>query len=124
MKRILSVIFVVLLLVPAISWLSGINFEINENRTKISPPKIDIGNLLDKQFYTTFDGYFNDNFNMRGLFIYTKNWLDYNVWQTLPSFKRTVGYMSDVRSGTTLKRHVMRRQQLSSCFFNCMRLKK
>lgn len=110
MKYFLSLIFVVLLLIPSLSWLSGFDYIIFENRTRSGPPKISGRALLDQQFYRRFDSYFNDNFNMRGVFIFTKNWLDYYAWRTLPSYKLFLG-----RNGWIYERRSIRDYVKEAC---------
>ncbi len=91
MRNLLIILFIVLLLIPAAGWIAGFDYELDENRTRIQSPDVNMNTLILKNFYNDFDSYFNDNFNLRGLMIYSKNWLDYNLFNTSPSPKIHMG---------------------------------
>jgi hypothetical protein len=80
MRKLLSILFCILLLIPAIVWLIGLDFGIKVNRVGTEFPLPYGGALLKNEYYLSFDQYFNDRFSMRGPLTVTKNWLDFNVF--------------------------------------------
>ncbi|MBN2516424.1 MAG: hypothetical protein JXC33_10390, partial [Deltaproteobacteria bacterium] len=80
MRKLLSILFCILLTVPAFVWLIGFDFGINVNRLGVEFPLPYGRALLKNEYYLSFDQYFNDAFSMRGPLVFTKNWLDFNVF--------------------------------------------
>ena len=80
MRKLLSILFCILLLIPAIVWLIGLDFGITVNRVGAEFPLPYGRALLKNEYYLSFDQYFNDRFSMRGPLTVTKNWLDFNVF--------------------------------------------
>jgi hypothetical protein len=80
MKKIFSVIFVFLLLTPAVVWLIDFDFNLGVNRIGLKPPRFDGRALFDNEYYGSFDQYFNDSFSLRSPLILAKRWLDYRIF--------------------------------------------
>jgi hypothetical protein len=80
MKKILSTLFVLILLSPAVIGLSGLDFDIKLERIGIKPPRFDARALFDNDYYRSFDQYVNDSFSLRSPLIFAKRWLDYHVF--------------------------------------------
>jgi len=80
MKKILSLIFIGLLLTPAGVWLINLDFGIHVKRIGLHPPPINGRMLLNNQYYQAFDQYFNDSFSLRSPLMFTKRWLDFRVF--------------------------------------------
>ncbi|MGD8738732.1 MAG: hypothetical protein PVG34_00355, partial [Desulfobacterales bacterium] len=80
MRKIFSLIFVFLLLIPAVVWLIGLDFNLQVNRIGLKPPRFDARALFSNEYYRSFDQYFNDNFSLRSPLILTKRWLDYRIF--------------------------------------------
>jgi hypothetical protein len=80
MRKLLSILFCILLIVPAVVWLIGLDFGINVNRVGVEFPLPYGRALLNNEYYRSFDQYFNDRFSMRDPLTITKNWLDFNVF--------------------------------------------
>ena len=85
MKKILSLIFIGLLLTPAGVWLINLDFGIRVKRLGLQPPPINGHMLLDNQYYLAFDQYFNDSFSLRSPLIFAKRWLDFRVFHMTDS---------------------------------------
>jgi hypothetical protein len=81
MKKILTLIFVFLLLTPAAVWLIGLDFGLKVEHIGLKPPRFDRRALFDREYYLFFDQYFNDSFSLRSPLIITKRWLDYRIFQ-------------------------------------------
>ena len=82
MRKILSLIFVILLLTPAVVWLGDLDLDLQMDRIGLKPPRFNGRALFDNEYYLSFDQYFNDNFSLRSPLILTKRWLDYRIFQT------------------------------------------
>ena len=80
MRKIFSLIFVFLLLTPAVVWLIGLDFNLQVNRIGLKPPRFDGRALFNNEYYRSFDQYFNDSFSLRSPLILTKRWLDYRIF--------------------------------------------
>lgn len=80
MRKILTLIFILILLIPAIVWLMGLELDFRVERLGLKPPRLDRQALLDKEYYLSFDQYFNDNFSLRSPLIVAKRWLDYRLF--------------------------------------------
>jgi hypothetical protein len=80
MRKIFSLIFVFLLLTPAAVWLIDLDFDLQVDRIGLKPPRFDGRALFNNAYYRSFDQYFNDNFSLRSLLIFTKRWLDYSIF--------------------------------------------
>ncbi|MBW2434698.1 MAG: hypothetical protein JRF36_13910 [Deltaproteobacteria bacterium] len=82
MKKVLSIIFVLLLLTPAAVWIAHLDFGSQVERIGLKPPRFDAGALLNSDYYRSFDQYFNDSFSLRGPLLFAKRWLDYRLFKT------------------------------------------
>ena len=82
MRKIFSLIFVFLLLTPAVAWLIDLDLELQMDRIGLKPPRFNGRALFDNEYYLSFDQYFNDNFSLRSPLILAKRWLDYRIFQT------------------------------------------
>jgi hypothetical protein len=80
MKKIFSILFVLILLLPAAAWLIGLDFNINVERIGLKPPRFDGRSLLNNDYYRSFDQYLNDSFSLRDPLVLGKRWLDYHVF--------------------------------------------
>jgi hypothetical protein len=80
MRKILSTLFVLILLSPAVIGLLGLNLNIKVERIGIKPPRFDVRALFNKDYYRSFDQYVNDNFSLRSPLIFAKRWSDYHVF--------------------------------------------
>jgi hypothetical protein len=80
MRKILSFIFVLILLLPAMVWLIDLELGINVERIGLKPPRLDGQALLDNEYYLSLDQYFNDSFSLRSPLIFAKRWLDYRLF--------------------------------------------
>ncbi|MGD9174602.1 MAG: hypothetical protein PVF29_10595, partial [Desulfobacterales bacterium] len=60
MKKVLSIIFVLILLAPTVTWLARLDFGIHVERIGLKPPRFDSRALLKKDYYLSFDQYLND----------------------------------------------------------------
>jgi hypothetical protein len=80
MRKLLSILFCILLLVPAVVWLIGLDFGITVNRVGAEFPLPYGRALLNNEYYRSLDQYFNDRFSMRGPLTVTKSWLDFKVF--------------------------------------------
>ena len=72
MKKLFSILFVMILLSPAAVWLIQPDFNIEIKRIGLKPPRIDGRALFNNTYYQSFDQYFNDNFSLRSPLIYAK----------------------------------------------------
>jgi hypothetical protein len=91
MRKIISLIFVFILVVPTAAWLIKLDFGINITRAGFEFPRPYGRALLENEYYLSFDQYFNDNFSMRTPLIVAKNWLDLHVFHTTDDTKIHVG---------------------------------
>ena len=80
MRKIFILIFVFLLLTPAVVWVIGPDFGLQVDRIGLKPPRFDSRALFDNAYYLSFDQYFNDSFSLRSPLILTKRWLDYRIF--------------------------------------------
>lgn len=80
MKKLFSILFVLILLSPAAVWLIQPDFKIEVKRIGLKPPRLDSRALLNNTYYRSFDQYFNDSFSLRNLLIFAKRWLDYRLF--------------------------------------------
>ncbi|NIP26700.1 MAG: hypothetical protein GWO38_23470, partial [Phycisphaerae bacterium] len=60
MKKVLSIIFVLMLLSPAAVWFARLDFGIHLERIGLKPPRFDTRALLNNDYYRSFDQYLND----------------------------------------------------------------
>lgn len=81
MKKILCLIFVGLLLVPAVIWIIDPDFGLPVSRIGLAPPRIYAQALLDSQYYKAFDQYYNDRFSLRSPLVFAKRWIDLHVFR-------------------------------------------
>jgi len=82
MKKAFSLIFLFLLLVPAVVWLIGLDVDPTAKSKKPTPPRPYGDALLSVDYYRSFDQYFNRNFSLRSPLTVAKNWLDYHIFRT------------------------------------------
>jgi hypothetical protein len=81
MKKVLSIIFVLILLAPTVTWLARLDFGIHVERIGLKPPRFDSRALLKNDYYLSFDQYLNDSFSLRDPLIFSKRWLDYHLFK-------------------------------------------
>jgi len=101
MRKLLSLIFVFLLLAPFGLQVTGLNFSTNFDKLGIKPPRPYIQAFLDNDYYRSFDQYFNDSFSLRGPLLLAKNWLDYHLFSTTDSREVHIGndgWLYDIKS--------------------------
>jgi hypothetical protein len=82
MKKIFSLIFILILLTPTLVWVGHLQFDIKLERIGLKPPRLDGKALLNNEYYRSFDQYFNDSFSLRNPLLFAKKWLDYYLFQT------------------------------------------
>ena len=80
MRKIISIIFLLILLSPTAAWLIQLDFGINVERIGIKPPRFDARVLLNNDYYRSFDQYLNDSFSLRSPFVFAKRWLNYRLF--------------------------------------------
>lgn len=85
MKAFFSLIFVSFLLLPAVAWVTGLDFGISVNRGRFKPPMFSVQAFWEKDYYDAADQYFNDSLSLRGPLVYAKNWIDYHLFRTTDS---------------------------------------
>ncbi|NIQ39949.1 MAG: hypothetical protein GTN81_15390 [Proteobacteria bacterium] len=103
MRKIFSLTFVALLIVPAVAWVLGLDFGMNIDRRGLEPPQVYGRALLKKAYYLAFDQYFNDSFNLRSPLTLAKNWLDYYVFRTTDSPDIHIGRNGWLYSRTSIQ---------------------
>ncbi|MGD8992212.1 MAG: hypothetical protein PVI00_12230, partial [Desulfobacterales bacterium] len=81
MKKVLSVIFVLILIAPTVAWLARLEFGIHVERIGLKPPRFDSRALLQEDYYLSFDQYLNDSFSVRDPLVFAKRWLDYHLFK-------------------------------------------
>ncbi|RZB36028.1 MAG: hypothetical protein SRB2_02533 [Desulfobacteraceae bacterium Eth-SRB2] len=91
MRKLLSLIFVFLLLAPFGLQVTGLNFSTHVHKLGIKPPRLSRQAFLDNDYYRSFDQYFNDSFSLRGPLILAKNWLDYHLFSSTDSCEVHIG---------------------------------
>lgn len=91
MRKLLSLIFVFLLLAPLGLQVTGLNFSTPVDKLGIKPPRLSRQAFLENDYYRSLDQYFNDSFSLRGPLILAKNWLDYHLFSTTDSCKVHIG---------------------------------
>jgi hypothetical protein len=91
MKKIFSILFVLILLSPTAIWLVQPDFGVEVQRIGLKPPRLDGRALFNDTYYRSFDQYFNDSFSLRSLLIFTKRWLDYRLFHMTDTDKVHVG---------------------------------
>ncbi|MEJ2728625.1 MAG: sialate O-acetylesterase [Deltaproteobacteria bacterium] len=91
MKKIFSILFVLILLSPTAVWLIQPDFGIEVQRIGLKPPRLDSRALFNDTYYRSFDQYFNDSFSMRSLLIFAKRWLDYRLFHMTDADEVHVG---------------------------------
>jgi len=80
MRKFFSLIFVCLLLAPAVVWLIDPDFGLHVKRIGLQPPRFYRQALFENEYYQSFDQYFNDSFSLRSPLILAKRWLDYRIF--------------------------------------------
>ena len=91
MKKILSLTFVILLLVPVVAVFVKPDFKTPEDRVGLKSPQLYTQALFDNRYYKAFDHYYNDSFSLRSPLVYAKRWLDYHVFRTTDSAAIHIG---------------------------------
>ncbi len=81
MKKIVSLIFVGLLLVPTVTWILDLDFDIPVNHIGLKPPRMYTLALLDDHYYKALDQYYNDSFALRSPLVFSKGWLDFHIFR-------------------------------------------
>ncbi|MBW2657740.1 MAG: hypothetical protein JRC59_08600, partial [Deltaproteobacteria bacterium] len=81
MKKILSLIFVGLLLIPAVIWMFDPEFSTPVNRIGLPPPRMYTRALVDNQYYKAFDQYYNDSFALQSPLVFAKRWVDFHIFR-------------------------------------------
>jgi hypothetical protein len=90
-RRIMLVVFLMMLVSPLFGWLSGIRVDLEEKRNPAKMPRVSFGTLLDQSFFKDFEQFFNDHFAYRVLLIKLKNGIDYYTFNTSPSPEVHIG---------------------------------
>jgi hypothetical protein len=101
MRKLLSLIFIFLLLAPLGLQVTGLNFSANMDKPGIKPPRLCRQAFLDNDYYRSLDQYFNNSFSLRGPLIFAKNWIDYHLFNTTDSHEvyiGTDGWLYDFKS--------------------------
>lgn len=80
MRKIFSIIFILILLSPTAVWLIRLDFGINVERIGLKPPRFDARVLLNNDYYRSFDQYLNDSFSLRSPLVFAKRWLNYRLF--------------------------------------------
>ena len=91
MKKILSLIFVGLLLGPIVTGLIDPDFGVPENRIGLKAPRIYPRAILDTRYYRAFDQYYNDRFSLGSPLVYAKRWADYTIFRMTDSAAIHIG---------------------------------
>ena len=91
MKKVLSIVFVVMLFAPAVVWLTRLDFGIHVEHIGLKPPRFDARALLNNDYYRSFDQYLNDSFSLRDPLLFAKRWLDYHLFKTTDTAAVHVG---------------------------------
>lgn len=91
MKKLFSLIFVFLLLVPAGVWVMGLDLGVRVDRKGLKAPLFVRKAFWDNDYYLSFDQYFKDSFSLRGPLIFAKNWTDYHLFRTTDSRRVHIG---------------------------------
>lgn len=91
MKKLLSFIFVLFLVLPGVVWLADLELDCNVARSGYERPKFSGKVLLDGKFYRAFDRYFNDRFSLQGPLLLAKRWIEYQIFRTTDADQVHVG---------------------------------
>jgi hypothetical protein len=81
MRKILSLIFIGILLVPTVTWILDLDFGIPVHHIGLKPPRMHIRAILDDHYYKAFDQYYNDSFVLRSPLIFSKRWMDFHIFR-------------------------------------------
>ena len=87
-KKLITGIFIFILISPYIGWLIGMDIKLEEKRSLAEMPELSIEGIKDQKYFSSVEQYFNDHFSYRGMLIKLKNWIDYHVFHTSP-FQRS-----------------------------------
>lgn len=90
-KKVIIVSFLLLLISPLAGWFAGINRELDENRVLAGMPGFSLRDVYNRNYFSAFEGYFNDHFAFRRGLVTMKSWVDYYLFKTSPSPKVHVG---------------------------------
>lgn len=90
-KKLITGIFIFILISPYIGWLIGVDIKLEEKRSLAEMPELSIEGIKDQKYFSSVEQYFNDHFSYRGMLIKLKNWIDYYVFHTSPSPKVHIG---------------------------------
>jgi hypothetical protein len=85
MRVVFSVLFVCVLLVPAVVLVSGYDPGINVDHLGIDAPLFTKEAIFDNEYYLALDQYFNDSFTLRAPLVIAKNFIDYHLFRTTDS---------------------------------------
>ncbi len=80
MRKIFSIIFILILLSPTAVWLIHLDFGIKVQRLGLQPPRFDGRALFNNDYYRSFDQYVNDSFSLRSPLVFAKRWIDYHLF--------------------------------------------
>ena len=110
MKKILSIVFVLILLAPTALWLTRPDFGIKVAHIGLKPPRFDARALLNNDYYRSFDQYLNDRFSFRDPLLFAKRWLDYRLFKMTDTASVHVG-----RQGWLYSRKSIEDYQKQAC---------
>ncbi len=110
MKKILSIIFVLILFTPAAVWLARLDFDMQVEHIGLKPPRFDGRALLNNDYYRSFDQYLNDSFAIRDPLLFAKRWLDYHLFKMTDTVAVHVG-----RQGWLYSRKSIEDYQKQAC---------
>ncbi|MBL0714430.1 MAG: hypothetical protein JJV98_12090 [Desulfosarcina sp.] len=80
-KKSLSLLFILMLLTPAVVWLStGPSSDIRQEPGPVAFPRPDGQALFKNDYYRALDRYINEQFIFRDRVIFIKNWLDFKFF--------------------------------------------
>jgi len=92
MRKITTLIFIILLISPILGNISGFrNEQLHENRELVNLPEYSANNLLDPNYYSNIERYYNDQFVYRRELIKAKSLIDYYVFNTSITSKVYIG---------------------------------
>ncbi len=80
MRKIFSILFILILLSPAVAWLIRLDLGIKVERIGLKPPRFDAHVLLNNDYYRSWDQYLNDSFSLRSPLVFAKRWLDFRLF--------------------------------------------
>ena len=82
LKKTLSLVFVLMLLAPAVLWLfTGFSAGVRSEPSSAAFPHPDGRALFNNDYYRALDNYINDHFIFRDRVVFIKNWLDLTLFR-------------------------------------------